>query len=153
MRKALLVVILVATAACGAYRFPGSGDGSGTVSGQVIATPCGLVQPAAVKCLPVPLADCLSNDSNGATCGARPVPGLGLVFTNGGTSLTTQTGSGGDYSIELPSGTWTVGTKGYTRIISGPRTLNVTAGASIVANYVVDTGIRVAPQAGQAVDQ
>jgi hypothetical protein len=78
------------------------------------------------------------------------MPGLELVFTSGGASLTAKTDSGGDYSIELPSGTWTVGTTSYVRIITGPRTLSVRAGASIVADYVVDTGIRAASQPGSA---
>jgi hypothetical protein len=34
------------------------------------------------------------------------------------------------------------------RIISGPQTLIVSAGASIVANYLVDIGIKAAPQPG-----
>jgi hypothetical protein len=150
MRNALLVLVLVATAACGAYHFPGPGNGSGTVSGQVIATSCGPVEPADRKCLPVPATDCLPNPPNGPGCGRWPVPGVQLVFTNGSTSLTTKTDSGGDYSIELPSGTWTVDTKSYMRIISGPRTLNVSAGARIVANYLVDSGIRAESQPGSA---
>jgi hypothetical protein len=150
MRTALLVVILVATAACGTYRFPGPGNGSGTVSGQVIAALCGPVEPAAQKCLPGPAADCMPNSLNGRACGAWPVPGLELDFKNGHTSLSAKTDSGGDYSIDLTSGTWTVNTKSYMSIISGPRTVVVGAGARIVANYVVDIGIRAASQSGQA---
>lgn len=150
MRNALLVAILVATAACGVYHFPGPAGGSGTVSGQVSSTSCGPVEPATQKCLPGPAPDCLPNRPNGTACGTWPMPGLELVFTNGGASLTAKTDSGGDYSIELPSGTWTVETTSYVRIITGPRTLSVSAGASIVADYVVDTGIRAASQPGSA---
>ena len=150
MRNALLVGILVATAACGVYRFPGPAGGSGTVSGQVMSTSCGPVEPATQKCLPGPVPDCLPNSPNGTACGTWPVPGLELVFTNGGASLTAKTDSAGDYSIELPSGTWTVATTSFVRIITGPQTLRVRAGASIVANYVVDTGIRAASQPGLA---
>lgn len=151
MRNALLLVILVATAACGAYRFPGPGNGSGTVSGQVIATPCGPVGPTAQECSPGPAPDCLPNNPNspnGSACGAWPLPGLELVFTDGSTRHSTSTDSGGNYSIELPSGTWSVNTRTYARIISGPLTLIVSADASIVANYVVDIGIRTAYQPG-----
>jgi hypothetical protein len=150
MRNAVLVVILVATAACGAYRFPGPGNGSGTVSGQVIATPCGPVGPAAQPCLPGAASDCAPKSPTGGACGSRPIPGLELVFTNGSTSLSARTDSGGGYSIELPSGTWTVGTKSYMRIVSGPQTLVVSAGASIIANYIVDIGVRAAAQPGSA---
>jgi hypothetical protein len=144
MRNALLLVILVATAACGAYRFPGPGNGSGTVSGQVIASQCGPVQPAAQPCIAGPPAKCLPNDSSGPSCGEWPVAGLELVFTNGSDSRSAKTDSGGNYSIQLPSGTWTVGTASYTRIIKGPRIVVVDDGPSIVANYVIDTGMRAA---------
>ena len=150
MRNALLLMILVATAACGAYRFPSPGNGSGTVSGQVMATQCGPGGPAAQPCLPGAAPDCISKNPTGGACGTRPVPGLELVFTNGSTSLSTGTDSGGSYSIELPSGTWTVGTKSFVRIVSGPQTLVVSAGASIIANYIVDIGIRAAFQPGSA---
>ena len=73
-----------------------------------------------------------------------------LVFTDSGTSRTAQTDSNGAYSIELPAGTWTVDTKSYVRIISGPRKVVVNAGATVVANYVVDTGIRPAALRGSA---
>jgi hypothetical protein len=150
MNKAIVLLVLVVTAACGAYRFPGSDGGSGTVSGQVIANQCGgPVQPASPICVPAPNPEsgCAAT-SDGEACGSFPIPGLELDFTSGGTSLATKTGSGGDYSIELPAGTWTVTTRSIMRIISGPQTLVVTAGARIVANYVVDTGIRAATQSG-----
>jgi hypothetical protein len=148
MRNTLLVVILVATAACGAYSFPGSGNGSGTVSGQVTASGCGPVEQATPVCLApqAPAPDCLPKTPDGTGCGTLPSAGVELVFTNAGTSLSASTDSNGDYSIKLAAGTWTVDTKPITRIISGPRTLTVDAGASIVANYVVDTGIRAATQ-------
>jgi len=72
------------------------------------------------------------------------MPGVGLVFTNGDTTREVKTDSTGHYSIELQAGTWTVSTLSFGRIVSGPGTLAVTDGANIVANYVVDTGIRAA---------
>gem|GEM_PF-1261092 len=144
MRNALLVVLLVATAACGAWRFPGPGGGTGTVSGQVIAYPCGPVQPANQKCVPYPAGDCMPQNPYTTSCGGWPMPGVGLVFTNGDTTREVKTDSTGHYSIELQAGTWTVSTLSFGRIVSGPGTLAVTDGANIVANYVVDTGIRAA---------
>jgi hypothetical protein len=70
--------------------------------------------------------------------------GLELFFNKGGTTLSAKTDSNGYYSIALPSGTWSVNTQSIMRIISGPQTLDVKAGSTTVANYVVDTGIRTA---------
>jgi hypothetical protein len=146
MRNALLVVILLGTAACGAYRFPGPGGSSGTVSGQVIASTCGPVGPVAQPCFKGPgPADCPPQNptaDTAGTCGSWPVPGLELFFTSGDTSRIAKTDSNGYYAIELPSGTWTVSTRSFMRIISGPETLVVKAGANIIADYIVDTGIR-----------
>jgi hypothetical protein len=72
------------------------------------------------------------------------VVGLGLIFTQGNTSFVAKTDSAGAYSINLPVGTWTVTTASIARIISGPQTLEVKAGSSIVADFIVDTGIRAA---------
>ena len=88
----------------------------------------------------------MPNNPNGSTCGTWPMPGLELAFTNGDASRIAKTDSSGHYSIDLPSGTWKVGTTSYARIISGPTTVVVTAGASVVADYVVDVGIRAASQ-------
>ncbi|HEV2035377.1 MAG TPA: hypothetical protein VGU71_14480 [Candidatus Dormibacteraeota bacterium] len=154
MRKTLLVAILLATAACGAYRFPSQPPGgTGTVSGQVLATfGCGVngVNGANgagdTMCVPPPVpqpAVCAPGAPVKSGCGATPVAGLELVFTNGTTTTTTTTDSTGSYSIELATGTWTVSTFTKMRIVSGPTTLTITAGASIVANYVVESMIRV----------
>lgn len=142
-----MAAVLLATA-CGAYQFPGPGNGSGTVSGQVVATPCGPVGPAIQPCIypgAGPVTQCAPPDPNGAAaCGGRPIPGLELFFTKGATILTAKTDSNGYYSIDLPSGTWSVNTRSITRIISGQQTLVVNAGSKTVANYLVDTGIRTA---------
>jgi hypothetical protein len=62
MKNVLLAALVLVTAACGAYRFPGgTPPGVGTVSGSVFATPCyPIAQPAAQPaplcaswCLPV----------------------------------------------------------------------------------------------------
>jgi hypothetical protein len=127
MRAPLLVLLMVATAACGAYRFPGeSPSATGTVSGHVLAVPCAPVQPA-----------------NQPQCAGRPVGGLEIDFTANGATVGTKTGSNGAYSVELAVGTWKVSLASYMRIISGPPTVTVPAGSSVVADYLVDSGIRV----------
>lgn len=146
MRNALVALVLLATAACGAYHFPGSGGGTGTVTGHVVATSCSPYEPVAQDCLPAPTSGCLPNQPNGTDCGSIPLVGLALVFTNGGTSRIASTDSTGHYSIELAAGTWHVGSKSIARIISGPTTLVVAAGSSITADYVVDRGIRAGSQ-------
>jgi hypothetical protein len=152
MRKTALVAILLATVACGAYRFPSQPPGgTGIVSGQVLATfGCGVNGAGDTMCVPPPVpqpAGCAPGGPVKTGCGATPIAGLELVFTNsptnGATTTTTTTDSTGNYSIELASGTWTVGTNNKMRIVSGPTTLTITANTSIVANYVVESMIRV----------
>ncbi len=127
MRVLVLLVLMAATAACGAYRFPSeTPSGTGTVGGHVTAVPCS----------PIELPD-------QPPCAGRPVSGLEIDFTGNGAAVSTRTDSSGAYSIELASGTWKVGFKGFMRIISGPPTVTVQAGSSVVADYVVDSGIRV----------
>jgi hypothetical protein len=72
------------------------------------------------------------------------MPGVALTFKNGAHTVGAKTTSDGFYSVELPAGTWSVSAAGYMRILSGPLTVVVEAGADITANYVVDTGIRAA---------
>ena len=127
MRAVLILVLVAATAACGAYRFPGEAPiGNGTVSGAVTVVPCAPVQPVTPP------------------CGGRPAAGVEIDFSGNGTMVGTLTDPKGAYSVELAAGTWKVSFKGYLRIVSGPPTVTVDAGASVVANYVVDSGIRVA---------
>jgi hypothetical protein len=73
-----------------------------------------------------------------------PVVGLELAFSNGTTTLRTKTDTAGAYSIQLPAGTWKVTTATFVRIVDGPQALVVNAGATITANYTVDSGIRAA---------
>jgi hypothetical protein len=127
MRNAILgAALMLLTAACGAYVFPGSSQGGpGTVTGTVTAVPCAPVE------------------SNANPCTGRPVSGIEINFSNGSTTSRTVTDSKGSYSIELNSGAWKVAFKGVMRLISGPPTVTVSSGARVVANYVVDSGIRV----------
>jgi len=126
MRNALLGMLVLLTVACGAYHFPGDGQpGTGTVSGKVVAVPCAPVEQA------------------GSPCTGRPASNLQLDFTAGGKTVSAVTDSNGAYSIELPAGTYKVTVKAPMRIIDGPASMQVQAGATVVANFVLDSGIRV----------
>jgi type 1 fimbria pilin len=127
MKYFILAALVLVTAACGAYQFPGAtpSGGTGTVSGHVIAVPCAPVEPG------------------GAAC-ARPfVTGVEVDFSDGGKSAAVVTDGKGAYSIDLPAGTWNVKLKTHMRIVSGPTVVSVAAGSHVVADYVLDTGIRV----------
>jgi hypothetical protein len=127
MRALILLLLMVATAACGAYHFPAETPaGTGTVSGHVTAVPCTPVEAA-----------------NQPPCTGRPVAGLEIDFTGNGAAVSTRTDSSGAYSVELAAGTWKVSFKSFLRIISGPPTVTVQAGSGVVVDYVVDSGIRV----------
>ena len=129
MRNALLAALVFVIAACGAYQFPGgSPAGSGSVTGQVTVIPCGPVEPA---------------QPDFAPCKMRPAAGLEIDFaSDGGTIFSAKTGSDSRYSIELPAGAYKVSVKNYMRVISGPPVVTVKAGATVVADYVLDSGIR-----------
>jgi hypothetical protein len=127
VRVILVAVLVLATAACAGYRFPGgTAGGIGTVSGQVTTVPCGPVQPADKQ-----------------QCTGKPVGGIEIDFSGDGRTVGTRTDSNGYYSVELPSGTWKVTVKGYLRIISGPPAVTLSPGAHLLANYVVGPGILV----------
>ena len=127
MRAFVLTLLAIGLAGCGSYSFPsGQQSQTGVITGRVVAVPCAPVEQPQQP------------------CGGRPVPKLELVFTSsGGASVSSTTDSGGNYSVELDSGTWHVASKGYMRVISGPANVTVKAGETVVANYVVDSGIRV----------
>jgi hypothetical protein len=126
VRVVLLALLILATAACGAYRFPGgSTAGTGTVSGQVTVVPCAPIEPTTQPCK------------------IAPISRLEIDFTRDGTIVAAHTDARGSYSVELPAGTWKVSFKNYVRIIKGPSTVTVNSGSSVVADYVVDSGIRV----------
>jgi hypothetical protein len=130
MRALIAVALLLATCACGAYQFPGASPapspGGGNVSGRALAVPCAPVEKA------------------GSTCAGRPVPKLELDYVKGdAVAASTVTDSGGSYVVSLAAGTYVVSLKTYMRVISGPLTLTVGPGSSLVANYILDSGIRV----------
>jgi hypothetical protein len=131
MKSTLLGALLLLTAACGAYSFPGSPQPqTGSVSGRVLVYPCHPVEPA------------------GNACVGRPAAGVEIDFVNGTAVGSTMTDQKGDYSIRLSPATYQVQFKNRMRIISGPKSVDVTASSEVVANYVVDSGIRL-PQPQQ----
>jgi len=127
MKQVMLAALVLVMAGCGAYQFPGatSPTGTGTVTGLVTAVPCAPVQSA------------------GDMCVGRFVAGVEVDFSDGRTSAAAVTDSRGSYSIDLPAGTWKASFKTYMRIVSGPLVVTVAAGSYVVADYVLDTGIRV----------
>ena len=133
MRNVLLVALVLVTAACGAYNFPGAA-GTGTVTGQVKVFPCGpgLMEPAQPD-----FAPCKMNPASVAA-------GIEIIFTSDGRVTSARTNAEGSYAIDLVAGTYKVSVAKYMRIISGPSTVTVKAGATVVADYVVDSGIRTA---------
>jgi hypothetical protein len=128
MRYALLGALVLLTAGCGAYAFPGGGSPSadtGLVSGRVLAYPCAPVERIDSPCPDRPIAKVEIDYISGTSVAAR-----------------TVTDSNGNYSIRLEPGTYTVRFNSYMRVISGPTKLSVAAGSSVVANYLLDSGIR-----------
>ena len=129
MRQWVLAAVLAVTAACGAYTFPGGGatptPNTGTVSGQVRVVPCAPVEQI------------------NSPCTGKFVAGLEIDYVNGATvagrTVTDQTGN---YSIRLDPGAYTVVFKNFMRVISGPTKITIAAGSSLVANYILDSGIR-----------
>jgi carboxypeptidase family protein len=128
MRYALIGALLFVTVGCGAYAFPGGSSPSpntGFVSGRVLAYPCA----------PVERVD--------SPCPGRPVAGVEIDYLSGtSVAARTVTDSNGNYSIRLVPGTYTVRFNNYMRVISGPTKLTVAAGSSLVAVYLLDSGIR-----------
>jgi hypothetical protein len=133
MRYVLIAGMLLVTAACGSYRFPGdsaSPSPTAHVSGTVRSVPCAPVEQA------------------GSTCAGRPVSGLEIDYLAGGSVVQRAfTDPNGAYSVDLHPGSYAVQFKSYMRVISGPTKLTLDPGARAVADYVLDNGIRVpAPQ-------
>ena len=125
MRNALLVPLVFLIAACGAYHVPGTPSGTGTVAGTVVAVPCTPVESALKP------------------CAGRPVAGVEVAFVKGNATANALTDSNGKFTVELASGTWLAHVKTYMRLMSGPPQVDVTDGATLTANYVLDSGMRV----------
>jgi hypothetical protein len=126
MRNVLLAALVLVTAACGAYHFPGTSPAStGTVEGTVLAFPC----------FPVESAD--------QQCAGRPMAGVEIDFTSPSGGAKAVTNSTGHYTTTLAAGTWTVRLVTNLHLMSGPHQVIVVPGSTVTATYVVDSGIRV----------
>ena len=131
MRNGLAVAaVLLVTAACGAYHFPGNSTSpapqTAHVSGTVLSVPCAPVEQA------------------GSTCAGRPVADLEIDYLAGSTVVgRVTTNSNGAYAVDLRPGTYDVKLVTYMRVISGPTRLTLGEGTRTVAAYVLDNGIRV----------
>ena len=129
MRSLLVAGLLLVSAACGSYRFPGDSaspsPATAHVSGMVRSVPCAPVEQA------------------GTTCAGRAVSGLEIDYMVGSTVVhRAVTDSKGAYSVDLKPGTYAIQLSTYMRVISGPTKLSLDAGSRIVADYVLDNGIR-----------
>ena len=139
MRNVLLGMLVLLTAACGAYSFPGaSPSGTGTVTGTVSVMPCGPLEQVPPK-QPGPPAE----PQSAVPCRMMAATGVELSFTSGDRVASTLTDSNGRYRIELPEGTYKVSAKNYRRIVSGPAAVSVKAGSTVTADYLLDSGIRL----------
>ncbi|HSS60477.1 MAG TPA: hypothetical protein VLK30_03355 [Candidatus Limnocylindrales bacterium] len=129
MKAFAVAGLLLATAACGAYQFPGESPApsaaGATVSGRVVSVPCAPVQPAAGGCAARPVADLELDYLAGATVAGKAV-----------------TDPSGTYSVKLPAGSYEVRMRTALRVLSGPLKLILAAGSKTVANYTLDSGIR-----------
>jgi hypothetical protein len=129
MRNVLVAGLLLVSAACGSYRFPGDSatpsPATAHISGTVRSVPCAPVEQA------------------GTTCAGRPVTGLEIGYVIGNSVVRRAvTDSKGAYSIDLKPGAYAVKLSSYMRVISGPTKLTLEAGSRTVADYVLDNGIR-----------
>jgi hypothetical protein len=141
MRNFVLGALVLVTAACGAYSFPGGSPlATGTVTGTVTVFPCGIVQPIHPVQPVQPVQPDQPQDS--IACKMSPAARVEMDFASGDRVASTLTDSNGRYRIELPEGTYRVSAKGYKRIVSGPAAVTVKAGGTVNADYVFDSGMR-----------
>jgi hypothetical protein len=135
MRNILFAALVLVTAACGAYSFPGgSPSATGTVTGTVTVFPCGMLQPVQ------PVQPDQPQDS--IACKMSPAGRVEMDFASGDRVTSTLTDSDGRYRVELPEGIYKVSAKGYKRIVSGPAAVTVKAGTTLTADYIFDSGMR-----------
>src|SRR5256885_12893211 len=128
MRNALAVAGLVLlTAACGAYHFPGNSPSpspeTAHVSGIVRSVPCAPVEQA------------------GSTCAGRPVASLEIDYVAGNSVVSrVVTNSSGMYAVDLRPGSYKVKLVTYMRVLSGPTKLTLESGTRTPADYLPGHG-------------
>jgi hypothetical protein len=129
MRNVLLAAVVLLATACGAYHFPsGAHSSTGSVTGSVLVVPCAPVQAA------------------GSTCAGLPAANVEVDFVDGSTTVAATTDSKGQFAIDLVAGTYKVTFKAPMRILQGPNPVDVQAGATLVADYILDSGMRIPVQ-------
>jgi hypothetical protein len=140
MRGVLIAAVVLLTAACGAYQFPGaSPETTGTVTGRVTVKPCGPSKPVPGQ------PEQTGQPQDSFPCKMRPASAIEIVFTSDGKVTSASTDADGRYRIELPEGTYKVSAKNNMRIVSGPLLVTIKAGSTVTADYVLDSGIRPLP--------
>jgi hypothetical protein len=97
----------------------------GTISGHVMSGPsCPVVRP-------------------GQVCADRPLADVAVEFaTDGSRVYTARTDAGGAYQVSLPEAVYRARVLVPRPVVKGPAEVAVRAGASITADYTVDSGIR-----------
>lgn len=125
MRLLPIVVAAVLAAACGTQQAPAQQPTFGTVTGHVRAYPCAPVERAGAS-----------------PCTGRPAAHVEVDFRLGsGAPVRGITNDAGAYAVQLAPGTYAVSISAL-RTLSGPKTVTVTAGNTVTADYVFDSGIR-----------
>jgi carboxypeptidase family protein len=125
MRVVLIASAVVLLSGCGPHPVT-VGTTNGTVAGHVLAWPCAPVERA------------------GSPCPGRPAAHIevDLVAQPSGVTTRVSTDAAGAYSVEVPAGTYSVSLAGLRRLLHGPTTVAVRAGAVTTADFVFDSGIR-----------
>jgi len=115
------VLVVALSAACGTNASP---PAQGTVTGTVVISPCRPVERAGDPPCP-------------------PRPGISVKFqpTGGGSPVSTTTDAAGTYLVRLPAGDYQASASGGI-LPSPPRQVAVAAGATVVLDLTVDSGIR-----------
>ena len=149
MRNVVLAGLVLLTAACGAYQFPGASPAAtGTVTGTVAVMPCGPIKPMP-PVQPGRPGPPTGPPQDSVPCRMTPAVAVEMVFSSGDSVTSTLTDPNGRYRIELPEGTYKVSAKNYRRIITGPAVVTVKAGSTVTADYLLDSGIRRLPVPNQ----
>ncbi len=124
MRFVPWVAAALLLGACGAQPPAGGGATFGTVTGHVKSYPCAPVERP------------------GSPCAGRPAAHVEIDFTAGsGRPVRAITDAAGVYVVQLQPGRYNV-SMSVLRVMSGPKSVTVAAGATVTADYVFDSGIR-----------
>lgn len=124
MRVVSIAAAALVLAACGTQSPTPVKPAYGTVVGHIRAYPCAPVQRPA------------------SPCAGRPAAHVEIDFSLGsGAPVRGITDTEGAYAVQLAPGTYQVSV-GLVRLLSGAKTVTVTAGATVTEDFVFDSGIR-----------